>query len=766
MTNIQTKLNDIKKVKKELEKEMIKGILEYVKNGTFPNNSPNSYMNAYTIVQNMADLGDSQCEQLFNYHNQIIQNFIEGCHKKVSKLSNIQLIDCFIKETENINFLIYWMNRIFTYLDRFFTRAKQKNSLSKNALNLYRDYFFLHLQDDIHKEVNKLIKEDRNCNIESRPKIKIILKIINDLDLINPKIIKENNKICWIPEKDKDEKNEPTFANKWYKESFEKETIKFIKDKANADIHSMSAPEYITSALKFINEEIIRENEYINPIFHNEINKIIYKYLVGENAEELGKMETGIPYMFTNKRIEELKKAYQLINLYPDSLKVLTTAFQPYIKKRGEEINENKEISKDPKKFIPELIKLKKEMDNLVEDCFDNNNNFQDTKNKAFSNFMNKDFYAKQLSNYTDFCMKIGFKGKSEEEVENMLNEILGLFKCLNTKLVFSIDANNKMSDRLIKNKTISTNYEKKLISKLKQEQGVNYVSKMTQMMNDLDKNKKEIDDYKSLPHRGMPNGIKFNVQVVSQSAWEINKKSMEKIEIPKFLSVCIDDFEKFYYRKHNGQKLMWCLGLSKLEIQYLCFKNKNISTSTLPQYLALLQLEKYNKLSLSKIAEILGCHINTILTDISGLVYNPSFNPQGQKEKGLILGTFDDKNKEFKETDEIYFNNNFTYGRQKFQTLPLPLKKSASESKETELEEAQITKKYQDNILQATLTRIMKSRIGQKTTHVWIVNESSKQIDLFRAQPQQIKENIEKLIEKNIMKRSDKDRTCYEYIA
>ena len=766
MTNIQTKLNDIKIVKKELEKEMIKGILEYVKNGIFPNNSSNSYMNAYTIVQNMADLGDSQCEQLFNYHNQIIQNFIEGCHKKVSKLSNIQLIDCFIKETENINFLIYWMNRIFTYLDRFFTRAKQKNSLSKNALNLYRDYFFLHLQDDIHKEVNKLIKEDRNCNIESRPKIKIILKIINDLDLINPKIIKENNKICWIPEKDKDEKNEPTFANKWYKESFEKETIKFIKDKANADIHSMSAPEYITSALKFINEEIIREKEYINPIFHNEINKIIYKYLVGENAEELGKMETGIPYMFTNKRIEELKKAYQLINLYPDSLKVLTTAFQPYIKKRGEEINENKEISKDPKKFIPELIKLKKEMDNLVEDCFDNNNNFQDTKNKAFSNFMNKDFYAKQLSNYTDFCMKIGFKGKSEEEVENMLNEILGLFKCLNTKLVFSIDANNKMSDRLIKNKTISTNYEKKLISKLKQEQGVNYVSKMTQMMNDLDKNKKEIDDYKSLPHRGMPNGIKFNVQVVSQSAWEINKKSMEKIEIPKFLSVCIDDFEKFYYRKHNGQKLMWCLGLSKLEIQYLCFKNKNISTSTLPQYLALLQLEKYNKLSLSKIAEILGCHINTILTDISGLVYNPSFNPQGQKEKGLILGTFDDKNKEFKETDEIYFNNNFTYGRQKFQTLPLPLKKSASESKETELEEAQITKKYQDNILQATLTRIMKSRIGQKTTHVWIVNESSKQIDLFRAQPQQIKENIEKLIEKNIMKRSEKDRTCYEYIA
>ena len=77
-------------------------------------------------------------------------------------------------------------------------------------------------------------------------------------------------------------------------------------------------------------------------------------------------------------------------------------------------------------------------------------------------------------------------------------------------------------------------------------------------------------------------------------------------------------------------------------------------------------------------------------------------------------------------------------------------------------MEEAQITKRYQDNILQATLTRIMKSRIGQKTTHVWIVNETSKQIDLFRAQPLQIKENNWK----KYYERAETDRTCYEYIA
>ena len=59
-----------------------------------------------------------------------------------------------------------------------------------------------------------------------------------------------------------------------------------------------------------------------------------------------------------------------------------------------------------------------------------------------------------------------------------------------------------------------------------------------------------------------------------------------------------------------------------------------------------------------------------------------------------------------------------------------------------------------------------MKSRIGVETNHSWLVGETSKQVNLFNVQPQQIKENIEKLIEKNIIKRTDKDGSCYEYIA
>ena len=760
-------IQSFKTGKNILEEEMVNNILEYLKKGTFPKNNSQGFMNAYTAVQILSDKGDNISEQLLKYYLQTIESYIKSCKNELIKVSNADLIDAFILHTDHITILIYWMNKIFCYLDRYYTRSKSRISLAKSAMNLYNSIIFDNdnFKIKIFTEVNKLIKEDRNSNKEYRNKIKDVMRILKEIDLPEPKIIKENNKIAWISGETK-ENNTFEIQDQWYENYFVFDTIKFAKEKANNDIHSMSSPEYVLSQLKYLEEEKERQRDFINPRYHRKIDLNNYEHLIGDVMNEIAQMDTGVKNMLETKNNIQLKNLYKLFKLYPDSLKEITDEFLPYIKARGNNLYNNKELAKDPKKFIPELINLKKEMDNLVLDCFENNTIFQDVKNKAFSLFMTKDVYAKQLSNYVDYCMRVGFKGKTQEEIEDTLNDIIGLFKCLNSKLVFQTESNKKMSERLIKKVSLSSLGEQLFVSKLKQEAGVTYVSKMQEMMSDLDKNKKETENYKLLDHKGSPNGIKIDVTVISQSAWEISKKSMEKIEMPKFLKICLEDFEKFYINKHHGQKLLWCLGLSKIEIEYLYLKSKNISVSTLPQLLSLLLLETHKKLTLGKIAQLCGCHPSTIINDIQGLVFNPSYNPHGLIDKGVITGKFDAEKKEFKESDEISINLDFKSARVKFNTIPLPQKKSATEIKEAEIEEARITKRYQDNILQATLTRIMKSRIGQKTTHVWIVGEASKQVDLFKAQPQQIKENIEKLIEKNVIKRNEKNRTCYDYIA
>ena len=764
-------LEEYEKSKKEMENIMINSLLLYVKDGTIPKGNNSTHMTCYNTIYNFTDSGYG--DELLNFHNSKIEEAANGCYERIKNLSGFDFIDSFIDCNNKLNSLIFSMSRIFMYTsnnhlkgtdDKNNNRKYQQDDVSEFSMEIYKENFFNKLKNKIFSSLNEiLIRDERNGNNEFRIKLISIMKTLQCMDYIKPRIFKisETSK-NWKEEEKDTAKIELAYQNEWFK-YFESETIKYIRNKAERDIKNNSAPEYVKCELKYLNEEDERLDSYVYGGYHARIKEINYEYLIKNNAQQIVDMDTGINNMFKTKKKDELNEVYQLFSFYPECLKLIQLSFRAYIKERLLALYNDKEFSKDPKKFVPALIDLKKEMDEIVVLCFANDNDFQDQENKEFSVLMSKDHYPKQLANYADFCMRNGFKGKSEEEIEGTLNDIISIFKNINSKLVFQSETEKKMSDRLIKGLSINMNAEKMLISKLKQENGVTYVSKMNEMISDLEKNKAEYEGYKLSKSHGAPGGIKFNIQVISQSAWDINKSNMEKIEVPLFLQNCIDDFQSFYLGRHQQTKLIWCLSLSRIEIQYLYLQNKNISTSTLPQFLALYYLEQKGNLKLETIATLLGCSVKKVIYDIRGLIFNPSFNPKGTTDKGVILSNIDEKTKEFKPSTEISINRKFSVNRQKFNTLPLPQKKTADEIKASEMEEAQIIKKYQDNILQATVTRIMKSRIGQETSHVWLVGEASKQVDLFKAQPQQIKENIEKLIEKNIIKRKG---ASYEYIA
>ena len=764
-------LEEFEKSKKEMENIMINSLLLYVKDGTIPKGNNSTHMTCYNTIYNFTDSGYG--DELLNFHNSKIREAANGCYERIKNLSGFDFIDSFIDCNNKLNSLIFSMSRIFLYTsnnhlkgtdDKNNNRKYQQDDVSEFSMKIYKENFFNKLKNKIFSSLNEiLIRDERNGNNEFRIKLISIMKTLQCMDYNKPRIFKisETSK-NWQEEEKDTAKINLDYQGEWFK-YFESETIKYIRNKAERDIKNNSAPEYVKCELKYLNEEDERLDSYVYGGYHARIKEINYEYLIKNNAQQIVDMDTGINNMFKTKKKDELNEVYQLFSFYPECLKLIQSSFRAYIRERLLALYNDKEFSKDPKKFVPALIDLKKEMDEIVVLCFANDNDFQDQENKEFSVLMSKDHYPKQLANYADFCMRNGFKGKSEEEIEGTLNDIISIFKNINSKLVFQSETEKKMSDRLIKGLSINMNAEKMLISKLKQENGVTYVSKMNEMISDLEKNKAEYEGYKLSKSHGAPGGIKFNIQVISQSAWDINKSNMEKIEVPLFLQNCIDDFQSFYLGRHQQTKLIWCLSLSRIEIQYLYLQNKNISTSTLPQFLALYYLEQKGNLKLETIATLLGCSVKKVIYDIRGLIFNPSFNPKGTTDKGVILSNIDEKTKEFKPSTEISINRKFSVNRQKFNTLPLPQKKTADEIKASEMEEAQIIKKYQDNILQATVTRIMKSRIGQETSHVWLVGEASKQVDLFKAQPQQIKENIEKLIEKNIIKRKG---ASYEYIA
>jgi hypothetical protein len=288
---------------------------------------------------------------------------------------------------------------------------------------------------------------------------------------------------------------------------------------------------------------------------------------------------------------------------------------------------------------------------------------------------MNKEHYPKQLANFCDYEMKAGIKGANENQIEEKLNNIINIFKCLNNKLIFQIEYAKKLSDRLISGKTQSIIAEKSFITKLKAEAGVTYVSRMTSMIQDLDSSKAEMELYKSKStHKGTPNDIPLNVQVLQHGAWEIDKNKFDKLDLPSFLNTVKEDFNKFYYGRHKNHKLSWAFGLGNVDIKFLQLKKEYQSTSTLLQLIILLTLEKYSKKSIQEISEIIGYNVNVLTNEANGLIYNPLFNVKRSVTGGLILAESTD-NTDLKPETVISLNLEFVANSLKISTIPTNIK-------------------------------------------------------------------------------------------
>ena len=754
------------------EQVIIDNLLKYLKIGEFPQTKQNFFLEIYNFVQHWANK-DAESEDLYKNYEKIINEYSHEFLNQLNAKQSSEIIDTFIELSSRMDILINFLSKSFSFIDFYYCKFKKCPLLIEAALKIYREVLFLPCKEKLTIELNKLLKEDRAGRKEFRNKIKKITSILKTMDLTHPRLVKEKENIIWINgpaqaqaqdqgEKKEEEKNE--IQEYWFK-YFEKDTEQFVINKAKIDIQNRSTPEYVLIQLKFLEEEHERQNELLNHIFLERLNAIIYKEIIGKYMTDLVEMDSGVKNMLENNKYEELTNLYELFKYYEPSLHEISKVFKDYIETRGKALRSNQEIYKDPKKMVPKLIELQKEIDNLVKKCFKNNGILQKARDRAFNEFMKSDYYSKQLAFYLDSCMRSGFKGKTPEFVDSTLDDIIALFKNLNSKYIFQQETEKKMSDRLLKKVTISENHEKSFISKLKQESDIQLVSKMAGMMYDLEANKKETESYKNSASHGAPNGITFNVQVISINAWNVDQRHMIDIELPPLLSSCKDDFEQYYLKKYPEQKLIWYLDISKVEIQYLYMKNKNISISTLPQILILLELEKAGTLSIKNIAKNLKCASELVRDHIHGLIYNINFNQKGVYDKGVVICTTN-QTQDLVETDEFKINNDFKSIKLKFITIPMPKKKTEQQLKDEENASAKEYQKYQEFLIQSNLVRIMKSRIGQVTTHNWLVSEAIKQIDRLKAQPQMIKDNIEKLIEKNYLKRDEANRGCYEYVA
>ena len=198
------KIKGTKDAIKYIENNLINKIFEFFKTGKYEAN-PLEYMEFYSTVQIVCDEDplDSNypsSKEFYEYYKQTIENYIIDCKKKLINEGKDNIIDTFLLHTNNIKFLIYQLQRVFCYLDRFYiSYTKTRKSLSEIAFDLYKLLFYEEFKDKIQEEINNLKKDEKNGNEELNTKIQSIMKIEEDMKLVKPYIDKDkgNKEIIW-----------------------------------------------------------------------------------------------------------------------------------------------------------------------------------------------------------------------------------------------------------------------------------------------------------------------------------------------------------------------------------------------------------------------------------------------------------------------------------------------------------------------------------------------------------------------------------------
>jgi len=416
----------------------------------------------------------------------------------------------FMSQWEKHGILTYWMKKVFTYLDRFYLPDRKLPTLSQTGLNIFKVEVFEKINDLIVRNVFDLLEAEREGELIDWIKLKKILYCYRMMGLSSTTIEKvdKTGELVW--------QGSPNLI--YYKEKFEKEFIKvttqFYKKQSDQWIQNCSCPEYVASALAALKKEEDKVLNFLDPVTQPILLGSLIDVMVDEKAQVLTEKErTGVADMLKEKRIDELKKLFQLLSKKERTLPCIYDKMKPYIESRGRSITDDKEVIKDPVLFTTKLLELKKEMDLMVQDAFSNHPQFTQTRDRSFQSFMNDCLFTPAfLGEYVDMLMTKGLKGR-EAEMEKHIDEVFDLFKLLKQKDAFKLRHQQLYANRLLQNTSISQDAEDLLISRIKIELGAQYVSQFIQMGVDMKNSKETTENFHKRDHKGVVSGIDMNVK-------------------------------------------------------------------------------------------------------------------------------------------------------------------------------------------------------------------------------------------------------------
>lgn len=645
----------------------------------------------------------------------ILEEFRDDDIKSVQFLTKLNL--CWKQNCEQLTKI----KALSLYLDRKFDSSdKTMVSVWDLGIERFRHYFSSNtaILKRTTEEIIMLIESERTGGLIDRVLVKDLLGMLSSLSL--------------------------------YKSTFERrffdETQKHYKLETKKMFNEHDVPAYLHYVHRVIAEEVERSDQYLDSLTQKHLIETVERELIEVHLNQI--LTNGLDKLLDDMRIDDLVLLHSLASRVSNGQADLCAQFNKYIKQKG--------LLKvtDPegdRTMVQDLLEFKRKIDTVVSECFQNQDRFVNTVKEAFETFINQrpNKPAELIAKYIDSKLRSGNKEATDDELEKTLDDILVLFRFVHGKDVFEAFYKKDLAKRLLVNKSASVDAEKSMLSKLRQECGSAFTSKLEGMFKDIELTNDWMQQFRShMQNQKKLGQIELTVNVLTTGYWPTYVPM--QVKLPSFMQKYLTAFKKFYTTRKVGRKLQWQpnLGLCTLKAKFTNSNRMHELIVSLFQALVLLLFNDADELSFAEIQASTLIEPIELKRTLQSLACGKK---RVLKKKPVGKDVFED--------DKFAYNAEFEDNLYKIKINQVQMKETQEEQTMTE-ERVFQDRQYQ---IDAAIVRIMKTR--KKLAHNTLVNEVFDHLK-FPVRGQDIKVRIDSLIERDYVQRDTELKDTYNYVA
>jgi len=310
-----------------------------------------------------------------------------------------------------------------------------------------------------------------------------------------------------------------------YKDPFEslfsEQIQSFYNEESKKEIEKNDIKGYIAYVNAKVKEEHDRLLAYLDLSTGSLLHSVLENTLIKAHIPIL--IGPGFITLAEDNAIDELKTLYEALKKVGE-VGSLRRSWSEFLNKKGTAMLE---VDKKSEEKIEDLILFKQKMNNVLAASFESDQDFKLSLKNSFEDFLNHnanrsaEYVAKYFDMYLNSDALKKIKKKSDEEIKETIDKCMPLFKFILNKDIFEAFYLRRLCKRLLFNKLVSTECEKYVLDKLREECGVNYTRKAEAMFQDMEMTQELTKGFDTfLTHKTYPTNFQFSAVVLTLGSW------------------------------------------------------------------------------------------------------------------------------------------------------------------------------------------------------------------------------------------------------